>query len=133
MPTDIEGVFECNSHFLYLEFKTEGADMPSAQRLMYERRLLQDRKFGCLFLVTHDRVSQSVKFPSEIRGLQIHRYDEQAKALATSPQLVVDSEVVGWWVKNWIDHAEAKPNSFITTFRRHAGIYPGQPDPCSFA
>lgn len=134
MPTDIEGVIERGSQFLYFEFKTVGSTMPTAQRLMYERRLNQDRSHGCMFLCEHPpvRETQVVSVPDDITGLTVVRYDEAAKSIQYTPNLNITERGVGWWLSQWLLHVDQKPNSFITTFRRHAKIYPGEPREESF-
>lgn len=69
-PTDIDYMTECNSHFLFFEMKTEGAEMPYGQRLALERLLkaLPDR--AALMLVSHQPVDV-VQIPIHVTAIEL--------------------------------------------------------------
>ena len=56
-PTDIDGAVERNGHFLIFEWKRNGADIPTGQRIFFEK--LSSKPGITVFVVWHDTATPS--------------------------------------------------------------------------
>ena len=123
-PSDIDSRYfvERRGHFLWFEFKTDGTEVPTGQRRAYEALLYRGRPTDALIIARHDPLTK-VNVHSDLVAFTVTRWDQVPKALATTKDIAGDR--LPGCISEWFAHAEERPNSFITTFRQHAGIYPG--------
>lgn len=124
-PTDIEAAIELNSHYLYFEFKSEGAEMPYGQRLFFDRLLMLHRKRAVLMICEHESLSivQPLK-DGDLLSVVVRMYDEAFKGICQTPKIPLkNGEHMGSFIKAWCDHAQEIPNDFVTGFRKKCGIY----------
>lgn len=130
MPSDVEAAIEINRHWMWFEFKTEGAPMSTGQRLFYERRLMADFAKGCLMICEHEPLERVIQPMSDVTFLTVWMYDEAARRLCYTPRMETERETtLGWWIQEWCSRAEGRPSSFVTEFRKHSKVYPGEPCP----
>jgi hypothetical protein len=71
-PTDIDGAVETNGHFLFWEFKTEGAIMKYGQKLFWHRMLMGLAPKAVLLYAQHPRLD-TVNVPADITRFEIWR------------------------------------------------------------
>lgn len=57
-PSDIDYVVDCNGRFLLFEMKSEGAEMPTGQRILLERLLEALHGKAFLIIVEHEALSK---------------------------------------------------------------------------
>ena len=135
-PTDVDNspgtyLIENKGHFLWFEFKTEGAAIPRGQAIALERLVTRGAPSDTL-LVAYHPVIKTVNVPPDIRGLEVWKWDrpiEQQRGQAIPGRLyksgIRDGGELRHWVDHWFKHIHRTPNSFVTNFRKANGSYPG--------
>lgn len=122
-PTDIDGTTEMNSHFLYIEFKTDDKPMPRGQRLYFQRLMGVLKSRGVVFVCEHP-VLENVDVSKDVKTLEIWYWDTILKGLVQVNPVACTDKLLAFWSDQWALHAEEKPNDFIRGLRETAGIYP---------
>lgn len=110
-PTDIDGATELGGHFLFLEFKTHGAQMMRGQRLFFERLLRSLGGASAVFLMEHDRLDRAF-IPVDSRFLTIWFVTADGR-IAKTPQIMTTSRQAKMIISLWADSADGTGEGFV--------------------
>lgn len=122
-PTDIDGAFEMNGKFLAVEFKTEGTSMPRGQALFFERWLERLRANGFILICEHPQL-ESVAVENDITYISAWWWDTVACGVAKLHSARANDDRLVWFMEQWRDYADGRPNDLIRCCREKIGIYP---------
>ena len=106
-PTDIEGAYEVNRHFLFLEFKTEGVEMPLGQRLFYRRLLEALSGSGMVFVCEHAGLGLRTVPLGDTTTVCAWSMNFETRKVPTK-----DTDL-GWLISEWAAWAEKRESQFF--------------------
>lgn len=122
-PTDIDTAFEMNGHFLAVEFKTEGTAIQRGQRLFFDRWLERLRCNGFILVCEHPQL-ETVAVEKDITYISAWWWDTVAGGIGKLTPTRANDDRLAWFLEQWREHAEGRPNDLIRCCREKIGIYP---------